>query len=182
MGTTGGTTGTLATPVNDLNDLIPRLRLKIGDTDSTAYRYLDSWLLLALEGAVDELGKWWNYKYVITSTSTIARSTNTLLFTLDEATYGVIEPADRQIIVLMAAYIILEGSLESSAWNFVSWRDAEISFSNLESSRARNSTLERLWNELISLILPPTKKLAGSRKQHLQGFTDNTYEDDSMYS
>ncbi len=172
----GGTTGTVTSPVNNLTDLYPRLRLRIGDINPATYRYTDAWLLIALQASVDTLGKWMNYKYILNSSGEIQRNANSNAFIFDEATYGIVEPSDKEIIVTMAAIIVLEGSLENSAWDFASWRDAEISYSNLESSRARGGTLERLWNELLNNIKPPMKRLARAKKSELPGFKDNQYE------
>ena len=64
----------------------------------------------------------------------------------------IIYQEDERAIIVRAAIIILEGSLENSAWSTVSWRDNEISFSNLESGRMKSANLRRLWEELLSLL------------------------------
>lgn len=160
----------------DLDNLIPILRLKIGDIDDTAYRYTDEWLSIALIAGADNLSKWMNFKYLLDDSNLIYRNPNSSTFIFDEDTYGVLEPGISMIFVIMAAYIILEGSLENSAWDYVSWKDAEISFSNLESSRARNRILESLWQELLANIKPPTKRLARALKNSLPGYLQNQYE------
>jgi hypothetical protein len=160
----------------DLDNLIPTLRLKIGDTTPATYRYTDEWLSVALVSGADLLGKWMNFKYLLDDSNLIYRNTNWSGFIFDEDTYGVIEPGDSMIFVIMAAIIILEGSLENSAWDYVSWKDAEISFSNLESSRARSRILEMLWDELLYNIKPPTKRLARAIKNSLPGYLENQYE------
>jgi hypothetical protein len=164
----------------DLTTLIPNLRLRIGDIDPASYRYTDQWLEVSLQAAVETLGRWWNYKYLLDALGDAYRNPNGY-FIFDENTYGVIEPADKQAIILMAAYIILEGSLENSAWNFQSWRDNEIAFSNLESSRARNQTLSRLWEELTTTLKVPQKRLARALKGSLPGYKDNPYEREDNY-
>ena len=155
--------------------LIPYLRLTVGDTTPNLYRYLDEWLLIALKASLTALGRWWGdrNKYLITTTYQVSR--NSLVSFPDEEP-PVILPDDERPIVLMAAIIILEGSLENSAWDFVSWRDNEISYSNLESSRSRTGNLERLWNELLSLLNPPAKKLARAIKGSLPGYLNNQFE------
>jgi hypothetical protein len=176
MPTSGGTTGTPVSTISNLDYLIPYLRLKIGDTNSLAYRYTDLWLSTALVAAVDFLGKWWNFKYLLDATNNVYRNPNWTNFIFDVAD-GIVEPGDEQVIVVTAAYILLEGSLENSAWDYVSWRDAEISFSNLESSRNRTENLRRLWNELISMLKPPVKRLARTLKGSLPGYINgNEYE------
>jgi hypothetical protein len=160
----------------DLDNLIPILRLKIGDTDDTAYRYPDEWLTIALVAGADSLGKWMNFKYLLDDSNLIYRNPHSDTFLFPEDPYGVLEPGDSIVFVIMAAYIILEGSLENSAWDYVSWKDAEISFSNLESSRARGRILEALWQELLAYLKPPTKRLARALKSSLPGYLNNEYE------
>lgn len=76
----------------------------------------------------------------------------------------------------MAAIVVLEGSLENSAWNVSIWRDAEISYSSVESGKLRSETLKRLWAELDNLIKSPMKRLAQGKKSSLPGYIDNEYE------
>ncbi len=162
------------TPCN-LDDLIDSVRLRIGDINPTAYRYTDNWLRTALISSVEVLTLWMNYRYLLDSNMNIYRNPHGY-FIFDEITYGIIQPGDKQAIVLMASFIILEGSLENSAWDFQSWRDAEISYSNLESSRARDGTLKRIWEELINTLTPPGKRLARAKKGSLPGFLKNQFE------
>lgn len=163
------------TTATNLDSLIMYLRLRIGDTNSNAYRYTDDWLRTALVGAVKNLEQWWNFKYLLDANYNIYRNPQ-ISFIFDEATYGILEPGDDFTIVIMAAIVILEGSLENSAWDFVSWSDAEIRYSNLESSRARGSTIDRLWNELLGRLKPPQKRLAVPLKGDLPGYLNNSYE------
>jgi hypothetical protein len=159
----------------DLTNLIPMVRLKIGDTDPDSYRYTDEWIELSMKAGVQSLGLWMNYKYLLDENDDVIRNPNKS-YNFDVATYGVIEPGDNILIVLMASYILLEGSFENSAWDLVSWKDAEISYSNLQSGKHRNDNLNRMWAEIEAYLLPPTKKLAFSKKSHLQGFRRNRYE------
>lgn len=147
----------------NLDNLIMFVRLRIGDVEPNSYRYLDSWIRTALVAAIDKLGKWLNYKYLLDSNFNVYRNPEYLNFEFDES-FGVIEPGDKDIVVLMASIILLEGSLENSAWNFHSWRDAEISYSNLEQSRTRNEILSKMWDELYNTLKPPVKRLARSRR------------------
>lgn len=155
--------------------LIPDLRLRLGDTNPDSYRYLNQWLLKALILSVKNLGRFWRDKYLINDKGVVSRNEYALSFTFDES-YGVIEKKDEYIITLMATIIILEGSLENSSWDAVSWRDNEISFSNLEKFRSKSDNIKRLIDELNSLILPPTRRLAGTQKQSLPGYLNNPFE------
>lgn len=159
-----------------LNYLLPYLRLKLGDTNSSNYRYLDEWLLIALKLSIKKLQRYWYSKYLLDSSENVFRNTDFPYF--DYAEPPVIETKDEYVIIAMAAFIILDGSLENSAWDAVSWKDAEIAYSNLESYRSRDAGLNRLLDELKDLLLPPTKKLARPKKGHLPGYIDNIFERD----
>ena len=164
----------------NLNTLIPEFRIRIGDIDPATYRYTDAWVLVSLKSSVKLLSKWWNFKYLLDSIGEVYRNPNGY-FVFDEATSGVLEPGDDQVIIIMAAIILLEGSLENAAWDFASWRDAEIAYSNLESSRARGNILTRLWNELTSILKVPQKRLARALKGSLPGYLNNQYERSDKY-
>ena len=91
----------------------------------------------------------------------------------------VIERGDIKPIILMSALIIKSGDLENLSWNVGAWRDAEISYSNIEASRRKDATIERDWNELTSILKPPQKRLSSSRKGHLAGYRGSIFEDGS---
>ena len=154
--------------------LLPELRLHLGDIDSSSYRYASEWLEVALEMAIKSLGRWWNLKYLMDmSTHTVSRNPN-LTFVLSEP--PVIEMQDERPILLMASIIIKEGSLENNSWNAGAWKDAEISFSNLEGSRAKQLSLQKDWDELSMLLSTPTSRLAQALKGSLPGYKQNTFE------
>jgi len=161
--------------VSNLGYLIPALRLTIGDTDPAAYRYLDEWLHVALVASVKTLEAWWLDKYLIDTDNNVYRNTECGV-PFEQAEPPVILQRDERPIQLMAAILILNGSLENSAWSTYSWKDAEISFSNLEGGRLRNSNLGRLWDELNYLLKPPTKRLAKTQKGSLPGYLNNKWE------
>jgi hypothetical protein len=157
----------------DIEYLIPYLRLKIGDINASAYRYLDEWLKIALTMAVGNLYRYWGSKYLITDAGIVTRNSAYGQFEFDE-TSGVIQKKDENIIVIMAALITLEGSLENSAWSTGSWRDAEISYSNIQSGNLRGDTIKNLKDELDSLIKSPSKRLTkGGRATILEEVSEN---------
>lgn len=163
----------------DINYLIPDLRLQLGDLNPAQYRYTDVWLTSALFASVKTLERWWNFKYIINPTTNfIYRNPNTVFIAPEPP---VIEHADERAIILMASIIIKEGSLENASWNVVSWKDNEISFSNLEYGRLKDKMIDRDWKELESLLTPPTKKLARSLKGDLPGYKGNNYERNTNY-
>lgn len=153
--------------------LVPHLRLVLGDINPSGYRYATEWLTIALIAAIKSLGRWWNNRYLVDENDLIYRNPK-IAFSQPEPPVILIQ--DERPVVLMAAIIVLEGSLENSAWNLVSWRDNEIAFSNLEGGRIRDKGLSRLWDELMSLLVPPTKKLAKPVKGSLPGYLRNPFE------
>ena len=147
--------------------LLPTLRLRIGDIDNTAYRYLDEWLIIGMVAAVRSLERYWGSKYKITEGGSITRNELYLDFEFEESE-GLIQKKDEDIIIIKAALMILEGSLENSAWDVGSWKDAEIAYSNISSGKLREGILRNLKTELDSLIKSPSKRLTrGSRSSIL---------------
>lgn len=159
----------------NLSFMIPRLRLHLGDTDASAYRYLDEWLRLSLAASIETLQPWWDFKYLINEGDDVYRNPSELFY---QGEPPVIQRADIRPIILMASIILKSGQLENFSWNLGSWRDAEISFSNIEASRRKGDLLEQDWNELKSILKPPQKRLASSNKSHLPGYLDNPQEYD----
>jgi hypothetical protein len=160
--------------------LIPHIRLTLGDINSTAYRYTNEWVLVALEGAIKTLAKWWNAKYLLDSTLLLYRNPAVSYLFLDEEP-PVIQVDDERAIVLMTCIILLEGSLENNAWNLSSWKDNELSFTNLEQGRSRDNNLARLERQLYDILQPPTKKLARALKGSLPGYLNNEFERTGEY-
>lgn len=153
--------------------LLTRLRLHLGDTDDSSPRYLNSWLELALIASIETLQTWWNYKYLIDESDGVYRNYKVRFL---HASPPIIERGDVRPIVLMAAIIIETGDLENLAWNVGAWRDAEISYSNIEASRRKDKLIQRDWNELTNILKPPQKNLSGAHKGHLGGYVDNQFE------
>jgi len=164
----------------ELEYLIPMVRLRIGDINPISYRYLDEWVKMSLIASVESLQLWWRGRYNVTRDGIVTRDEDYTYFETP-VSEGVIEQKDEYIIVLMAAYLLLSGSLENSAYNVQSWRDNEISFSNLEGGRIRGDNVARLWNELLAYMTPPSKRLARPKKGSLWGYKGNTYEHEGMF-
>jgi hypothetical protein len=148
---------------DSIDYLIPVLRLRIGDTDSDSYRYMDEWLIVSLISSIRALERYWDNKYLVTDEGVITRNADYDYFTSEE-TSGIIQTMDENIIVLKAALIVLEGSLENKAWDLGSWRDAEISYSNIASGSTREATVKRLQSELNEYLKSPQKKLSGAHR------------------
>lgn len=161
------------TDPTNIDYLIDDLRLHLGDTD-TPYRYLDEWLRTSLVASVKALSVRWNYKYLVDSSYVVSRNTQDHYFPYDEP--PLILVGDERPIILQASIIIKGGSLEDSAWESGSWRDAEIYVSNIESGRLRSSSLKNDIEELDDLLKPAQKRLGRTTKGSLPGFKDNMYD------
>ncbi len=142
--------------------LIPDVRLELGDLTPATYRYLDEWILAALIASVRTLSRRWSSKYFVDALGEVTRNPNTTTFEFTEAEQGVIQQKDERIIVIQASLIVLEGSLESSAWSIGSWRDAELSVSNIASGDLRKNHIGSLREELDSMIKPGSKRLVNA--------------------
>ena len=155
----------------DLDYLIPELRFRIGDTDSTAYQYLDSWLRVALVSALKALQRWWRVRYTIDETTYVVSRWSLSSFTVDAP--PVIQQSDEVIILAMASILIKSGTLQNSAWSTGSWRDAEIAVSNIESGRIRDASLLRDWNEIQVYLTAPNKRLMIPTRDTVPGAEEN---------
>jgi hypothetical protein len=176
MAVSGSGTGTPATSSGVIEELIPYVRVKIGDF-SSPYRYESDWIRSAIRAASITLQQYLHNKYLLDEdTDDIIRNTEYSPWYYAESQSGVLEYQDKNLYIVMSAIIMLQGDLENNAWNLASWKDFEISYTNMESGRTQSKILDNLWNELYSLITPPTKRLAQPRKSSLPGFLRNRYE------
>jgi hypothetical protein len=168
-------------PINvatNIDYLIDEIRLHLGDIDPAAYRYADNWLRTALTMGVKALQRWWNFKYLVEASPTYNIYRNpTIVYLFPEP--PVIQDGDERPIILMAGIMVKGGSLEASAWNVGSWRDAEIAYSNIEGGRMRDASIKRDLDELYNLLKPPMKRLMWTGKNSMVGYKKNQYENDS---
>jgi len=160
----------------NLDYLIDFLRLQLGDTNPMSYRYLDEWLRTAIVMAIKISGRWLGDKYRLDSDYHVYRNPDVIFFFDADP---IIEDRDERVIILLASIMTKQGSLENNAWSIGSWRDAEISVSNIESGKELVKSIDRDWNELKDLIKVPAKRLARSIKGSLPGFRNNDYESGS---
>ena len=155
---------------SNLDYLIDDLRLQLYDIDPASYRYEDDWLLTTLVASVKALMSWWNDKYVIDGNNDVARNTASNGWSSSDYKYDsppIVQRGDERPVILMASIIIKKGTLENNAWDYGSWRDDEIQFSNIEGGKQKNSSLVKDWEELKGYLTPPTKKLAQTFKTDL---------------
>lgn len=164
------------TVTTDLDYLIPELRVRLGDTDSTAYRYLDEWLRVSLVSALKSLQRWWRIRYLIDETTYVVTRYPLSTFTMAEP--PVIQQQDEIPIIIMASILTKSGVLQNTSWTIGSWRDAEIAVSNIESGKMKDSSLMRDWAELEMYLLPPTKRLTGVVRSSIPGAEEYAGDDD----
>lgn len=179
---------------SDLDYLIGPLRLHLGDT-SSPFTYTDGALRRALVDGFKSLTVRWHSRYSIVMSG--VRSELSPTFTISGVLYGqftvgrltsnwtftdaeppTIQIADERPIVLSAAIILKRGRLQALSGTYENWRDDEIAYSNLESSRALQLSIQGDIEELNSILPPRGKRLSKAQRQSLPGFTSdfNIYE------
>ena len=149
--------------VSNLEYLVDFLRVHIGDTGGSP-TYSDETLHNTLRYAVMSLAARWHSKYYLTSDGVVIRNPTEIF---DFSSPPVIQVPDTRPIILMASIIIKGGNKNSQAGNTISFRDDEISYSNLEASRQTSSSLQDDINELNNLF---GKKLARAFYDSLVGW------------
>lgn len=157
----------------NLYEFVERLRLHLGDVDESSYTYDDEWLRVSLISAVELLMPRWNFKYLLNDEDDAYRN-GSIGFLFPSP--PVVERGDIWPIVLQASIIMKEGSLENLSWSLGAWRDAEISYSNLEGSRSKDRSIQRDIDALDSMLPKRGKRLASPVKGHLPGYLRNPYE------
>lgn len=158
----------------NLDYLIDHLRVHLHDIDPASYEYSMVYLRTALVYAFKALGHRWNHRYIINSNYVVSRNL-TKGYVFAYASPPVIQAPDEIIIVLQASIMIKMGRNRTSAANVGSWKDSEVSYSNIAASKAMSDDLRMDLEWLNSLL--PKKRLYGADKQALPGFEDNPYED-----
>jgi hypothetical protein len=162
----------------NIDYLIDFVRIQIGDMNPP-YRYTDSMLRTTIITSIRALQRWWNSKYLINSTTYDVYRNPAINLLFPEP--PIIQDLDQRPIELMCSIIIKTGSLENVSYSMGSWRDAEVSYSNIEGGRIKDSSLKRDWEELMNLLPPPSKKLAWTIKGSLPGYKGNAYERDTEF-
>lgn len=171
---------------SDLDYLLGSLRIHLGDT-SSPYTYSDGYLRKALVDGFKALGKRWQKRYSISAADYTVVSgydyghylvERTANYIFPEAAPPVILFEDERAIVLSAAIGIRSGQLQALSPTLGSWRDDEISQSNIESGKTLLSLLNIDKSSLEELFPSRARKLAKSKKGSLPGFdyTHNLYE------
>lgn len=132
----------------DIEYLISDLRLRLFDLDEP-YTYSDTTLSTGLLSAIKILGRRWRNRYLV-SDGLVSRNPEIDTFIADEP--PVIEAPDEALIVLQASIVIKAAHAYNSVWDVASWRDDEISYSNIQGAKSRDLSLQRDLDELDSLL------------------------------
>ncbi len=163
------------TIATDVDFLIPDLRLHIWDY-TEPYAFSDDMLKFCLIAGLKMLMPRWSYRYIPTESATswsVTRSAEED-FPLDYP--PVIMYHDERPIVLAAAIMLKSGKIYTASWDTVSWRDDEVSYSNITGGKMAEGSLLRDMDELDRLIPARGKRLAQAKKQSLLGFSSATNE------
>jgi hypothetical protein len=156
----------------NIDYLIDDLRLHLGDYIEP-YSYATEWLRTALIGGIKSLIPWWDSRYTVGADYNVVRSTN---YNFEFATPPIIQQSDEKPVILMASLIMKGGSLENSSWSLGSWRDSEVSYSNIEGGKTKRESYKADWDALTEILKPPQKRLQDPFKSSLPGFKDNPFE------
>ncbi len=155
--------------VTTLAYLIPQFRRHLSDY-TLPYTYDDTVLSGFLFDAIKALGHRWNNKYFVATvggvSDLIVRNENSNLFDFSEP--PVIQSQDERAIVLQASVVIKSSTKWSESGSAVTWKDEEISYSNIQSAKQRSSTLDDDVRELNELF---PVKLAQAKYGRLYGYT-----------
>jgi len=159
---------------SDLDYLLPALRMHIWDISEPS-TYSDGTLRRALVTGLKLLMSRWNSRYIPTYNSSslnwdVARNAADVF---KHAAPPTIMYMDERPIVLAAAIALNSGYVYHAAAGTVSWRDEEISFSNIAGSKLQEASLLRDIDELNKLVPDRRKRLATTKRQELPGFRGN---------
>jgi hypothetical protein len=151
-----------------LGYLIAPLRRQLSDY-TEPYTYSDVVLSGFLLDSIKALGNRWNNRYRVATVDSVPdlviRNGDAYLFEFSEP--PVIQYQDERAVVLQASILIKSSTKWSESGSAVTWKDEEISYSNLESARQRSSTLQDDIDELNKLF---PIKLAKTKYGRLYGW------------
>jgi len=151
------------TVATDLDHLIPDLRVHLGDI-TVPYDYEDDHLRHTLVIACKILMKKWRNRYIINASYVVSRNAG---ITYEDASPPVIQYSDEHAFVLQASIINKSATLQDSAWDISSWRDDEVSYSNIAGGRMLRKSLQ---DDIDELELWLRRRLFGASRQSLVGF------------
>jgi hypothetical protein len=171
--------GVELTETSDLDYLLPELRLHLWDINEP-HTYTDSFLRRTLLVGVKLLMPRWNSRYIPSYNSVtvhwdISRNSQDVFI---HAAPPTIQYGDERPIILAASIALKSGLIYMAGTNAVSWRDDEVSFSNLTGAQLQEASLLREIDELNKLVPERRQRLARAIKGELIGFRNppNTWE------
>lgn len=149
--------------MSDLAFLVDSLRNYLGDY-SSPYRFTDESLEISLSTSLNMLLNRFNFKYTIDEDGAITRTTGAT-FKLDSP--PVIEYPDQAAIIVQGAIVIKTATVWDASWDVASWRDDEVSYSNIQGARSRDQSITNDIKLLDDIL---KKRLAQSRISQMVGF------------
>jgi len=159
------------TSTTDLDFLVPALRMHLGDI-TEPYAYDEGLLKFSLLEGIKMLMARWNYRYSVVYDQDLnhwsVTRNNDDVFQFSEP--PVIQYCDERPIVLAAAILLKTGTVYTSGADAVSWKDDEISFSNVAGAELKSKSLLSDLDELNKLVPERRQRLARPTKQSLLGF------------
>ena len=161
----------------DLDYLVTALRLHLWDINIPSV-YTDNMLKYCLIAGLKVLMPRWNSRYVPTESATawtVSRSTEDIF---SQEAPPTIQYGDERPIVLAASIAFKSGKIYTSSWETMSWKDDEVSFSNITGGKMAQESLLRDITDLKDMVPDRGKRLGRSTKQSLLGFKGpaNEYE------
>jgi len=164
----------LITAETNLDYLITPLRLHMDDY-TEPFTYSDSFLRTHLVFAVKSLAPRWNYRYLLDTNNNVTRNSHHTYLFPDPP---LVQYSDDRAIVLQAAIDIKSPLVYTHSQSAVSWKDDEVSFTNISGHTSLAESLKRDLEELERLLPSARSRLAQPIKQSLPGFMNppNEYE------
>ena len=165
------------TATSSADYLIPTLRMHLWDINEPP-TYSSGFLRMGILNGIKLLMPRWNARYVpsyVTTTDNwdIVRSTTDVFAQTDppRIMYG-----DERPIILAAAIAIKSGYVFSSSAGTESWKDEEVSYSNITGGKLVEGDLMRDIDELNKIVPERRQRLAQAKKQSLYGYKFPTNE------
>lgn len=147
-----------------LDFLIPELRIMLNDI-SPVPKYQDNYLRAVLVHALKNLGRRWNNRYLINTQYVVSRNDEIVSYGVDPP--PIIEQGDQYIICLAATILVKKAQIYDTSWDVSSWKDDEISYSNIQAAKERDTSLKHDLEELERLL---TQRLYAGKVTPLPGF------------
>jgi len=147
----------------DIDTLIPFLRFYLGDY-TPSYRYTTTTLRSALIFAVKALMRRWRSKYKIDADGVVIRNPN---YEFEFAAPPTIQYYDEPAIIIQAAILVKSGAMQEASWQVAAWKDDEISVSNIQADKSRQTNIQQDIKTLDDYF---KRRLYVASRQSMVGF------------